>query len=185
MKKVNFIFSMLLLIIAVSVKAQSDSKSDNVYAKGTNVAGIGIGLGSSIAGYSYGSQTPAISLQYERGVADAGPGVIGIGGYVGFKSYKYSNADYSEKWRYTILGVRGLYHLTNLHVDNLDLYGGLMLSYNILHYSADGISSGSNGSAAGFSIFAGGRYYFSKSIAASAELGYGVAYINLGVALRF
>jgi hypothetical protein len=186
MKKSSFIFTMLLLVAAISVNAQSDQKGTAAYSKGSNVAGAGIGLGSSIAGYTYGSQTPAISLQYERGIAEVGPGVISIGGYLGFKSYKYSNDGFSEKWRYTIIGVRGAYHLTSLHVTNLDLYGGLMLSYNNLHFSDNDGNSGANyGSAAGFSAFVGGRYYFSKSIAAFAELGYGVAYINLGVALKF
>ncbi len=35
------------------------------------------------------------------------------------------------------------------------------------------------------SFFIGGRYYFSDSMAAMLELGYGVAYLNLGVAFKF
>jgi hypothetical protein len=33
--------------------------------------------------------------------------------------------------------------------------------------------------------FVGGRYYFKENFAAMLELGYGVAYINLGIALKF
>ena len=180
MKKGSFLFLTLLLVSIMSAKAQ-------VYEKGTNVASAGIGLGSSIAGYTYGSQTPGISLQYERGIAEAGPGVISLGGYLGFKSYKYNyGTDFTEKWKYTIIGIRGAYHLTGLNVENLDLYGGLMLSYNILSYSDNsGVSHGSYGSAAGFSAFVGGRYYFAKTLAVMAELGYGVSYLNLGLALKF
>ena len=178
MKKGIFLV-VALLVIAISIRAQT-------YSKGTNVVSAGVGLGSSVLNYSGSSQTPAISLQYERGIAEAGPGVISLGGYLGFKSYKYSGQGYSYKWKYTIVGVRGSYHLTELKVENLDLYGGLMLSYNIVSYSNSlGTSTASYGSTAGFSAFVGGRYYFSKNIAVFAELGYGVAYINLGVALKF
>jgi hypothetical protein len=183
MKKGNFLLVTLLLISIISVKAQT-------YSKGINVVSAGVGLGSSIAGYTYGSQSPAISFQYERGLFDAGPGVISLGGYLGFKTYKYtydySGAHYSSKWKYTIIGVRGTYHLTQLKVQNLDLYGGLMLSYNNLSFSDNsGNSTASYGSASGFSAFVGGRYYFAKNIGVFTELGYGVAYVNLGLATKF
>lgn len=180
----KMIISAVLFFCIGLLRAQTDSKS--TYSVGTNIVSAGIGLGSSIAGYTYGSQSPAISLQYERGVADAGPGVIGIGGYLGFKTYKYSSSAYSYKWQYTIIGIRGLYHLTSIKVDNLDVYGGIMVSYNNLHFSDTDTNSGANyGSAAGFSIFAGGRYYFTDKIGAFVELGYGVAYINLGLSVKF
>jgi len=52
------------------------------FQKGTNIISAGIGLGSSILSYSGASQSPALSLQYERGVWDiGGPGVISLGGY--------------------------------------------------------------------------------------------------------
>jgi hypothetical protein len=35
------------------------------------------------------------------------------------------------------------------------------------------------------SFFVGGRYYFSEFFAAMLELGYGVSYLNIGVALKF
>ncbi|MDR3711717.1 MAG: hypothetical protein P4L51_02790 [Puia sp.] len=191
MKKANTLFAFLLLLAGLSAKAQT-------YQAGTNTVSAGIGLGSSIAGYTYGSQSPGISLQYERGIWEAGPGVISLGGYLGFKSYRYSASDgygdnYSEKWNYTIVGARGAYHYTGFKVENLDVYGGLMLSYNHLSYSASasngsgsyGASGGSYGSAVGFTAFVGGRYYFANSLGAFAELGYGVSYLNVGLAYKF
>ena len=44
---------------------------------------------------------------------------------------------------------------------------------------------GSYGSAAGFSFYVGGKYFFTNNFAALAELGYGVSYLNVGVALKF
>lgn len=180
----------LLLFAVTSVKAQN-------FVKGTNIVSAGVGLGSSILSYSGAKQSPAISLQYERGIWDiGGPGVVSLGGYLGFKSYKYSDKyssyNYSEKWRYTVIGVRSAYHYNGIKADKLDVYGGIMLSYNILNYSysdngpSGGYSNkGSYGSNAGFSLYAGGRYFVSKNLALLAELGYGVAYLNLGLALKF
>src|SRR5664279_765547 len=160
MKKQIFLISLCFLFSLTSLQAQDKSKVSDVYATGTNVVSAGIGLGSSIAGYSYGSQSPAISLQYERGIWQAGPGVISLGAYLGFKTYKYNGAGYSYKWSYTIIGVRGAYHLTQIKVKNLDLYGGVMLAYNNLHFTdSQGNSAVSYGSTTGFSIFLGGRYY--------------------------
>ena len=192
MKKAIILLAIVFAISAHSLKAQT-------YAKGTNVISAGIGLGSSIAGYTYGSQSPAISLQFERGLWEAGPGVISLGGYLGFKGYKYSYNDglgdsYSQKWNYTIVGVRGAYHLTGLKVDKLDPYAGLMLSYNHLGYSVSysngagsyqGAGSGSYGSAIEFSAFVGARYFFAGSLGAYAELGFGVSNLNLGLTYKF
>jgi len=181
--------SLLLMIafgLALAARAQ-------VFQKGTNIVSAGVGLGSSILSYSGASQTPAISLQYERGVWDiGGPGVISLGGYAGFKGYSFSGPDYSQKWHYTVLGVRSAYHYNGLNVDNLDLFGGIMLSYDILSYSYSDNSgtyhvsgSGGYGSAAAFSIYVGARYFFSEHIGVLAELGYGVAYLNAGIAAKF
>ena len=158
------------------------------YKVGTNVVSAGLGLGSAIAGYSYGAQIPGFSIQYERGLWEAGPGVISVGGYVGIKTFKYSDPDYTEKWTYSIFGVRGAYHYTGLDVEGLDLYGGLLLSYNHLSYSttyAGSDLSGSWGSALYLTPFVGARYYFLPSLSAFAELGYGVSTLNIGLAFRF
>ena len=186
MKKILLL--MTFAILAFGARSQE-------FVKGTNILGAGIGLGSSILSYSGASQTPALSLQYERGVWEAGPGVISLGGYAGYKGYSYSgkSAGYSfdEKWHYTVLGVRSAYHYNGWDLQKLDLYAGVMLSYNILSYSysdnagASVANAGAYGSAAGFSLYVGGRYFFSEHFAAVAELGYGVAFLNVGVAAKF
>ena len=176
----------------MSVTALIFTARGQEFQKGTNILSAGIGLGSSILSYSGASQTPALSLQYERGVWDiGGPGVISLGGYAGYKGYSFSGTDFSEKWHYTVLGVRSAYHYNGLNVDKLDLYGGVMLSYNILSYSyADNTGysvsgNGSYGSTAGISLYVGARYFFADNFAVLAELGYGVAYLNVGIAAKF
>lgn len=173
------------LITSVAAYAQQ-------FVKGTNVFSAGVGLGSSLGSFSYGSQTPALSLQYERGVWEIGDrNVISLGGYAGRKSYKYSGSGYTEKWGYTIIGIRSAFHYNGINSDKFDVYGGAMLSYNILNYKYkdnNGTNiggSGNYGSAAGFTLYIGGCYFFTSNVAAFAELGYGVSYLTLGLAFKF
>jgi hypothetical protein len=184
-------------LLLMAVTGLSLSVHAQEFVKGTNIVSAGIGLGSSILSYSAASQTPALSLQYERGVWDiGGPGVISLGGYIGYKGYSYSGKagaySYDQKWHYTVVGIRSAYHYNGFNVDKLDVYGGAMLSYNHLSYTysdnggAGGVSgSGSYGSAVGLSLYVGGRYFFTDNIAALIELGYGVAYLNVGIAIKF
>ncbi len=185
-----------ILFIAVSAAAIFSASFHDVVAQefktGDNVLSLGLGLGSSIGNSGYSSQTPGISLQYEHGQWDVGgPGVISLGGYVGFKSFKYEYsypAIYSDKWSYTVIGIRSAYHLNMINVDHLDLYGGLMLSDNILSYTYDGPSQynvGNYGSSIGLSLYIGGRYYFSDNGGAFMELGYGVSYLTIGGHYKF
>lgn len=191
-----------LLILAFLVAGIAAAACAQSFKEGTNIISAGIGLGSTLGSYTYSSQTPALSLQYERGVWEVGgPGVISLGGYIGIKSYKYSdtysdgfgNYSYSEKWNYTIIGVRSAYHYTGLKNGKFDIYGGVMLSYNILSFkysdnasaSSSSSAGSSYGSTPGFSLYAGGRYYFATKFAAFAELGYGISFLNLGVEYKF
>lgn len=148
---------------------------------GTNVISGGIGLGGNFGSYNTSTQTPGFSINYERGIWDAGPGVVSLGGYVGTKTYKYKYSNSVDKWSYTIVGVKGAYHYNGFEVENLDVYGGVLLSYNVLSYSG----LGSYGSRAGVTGFLGGRWYFTDSLAVFAEAGYGVAYLTLGISFRF
>lgn len=188
MKKIALAFLVSTLFATVS-HAQ-------FFQKGTNVVSAGVGLGGHFGSFSYGSQTPGISVQYEKGIWETGgPGVISLGGYAGIKGYKYSGSSgsyhYDEKWNYTVIGVRSAYHYNGIKNEKFDVYGGLMLSYNILSYkfSDNGGTStykgGSYGSNLGFSAYVGGRYLFTENLGAFAELGYGVSYLTLGLALRF
>jgi len=185
--------SVSVFIVAMAVCTTASAQA---FLKGTNVVSAGIGFGGSFGSFSYGSQTPGISVQYEKGVWEiGGPGVISLGGYVGRKGYKYSGAagtyHYSQKWNYTIIGVRSAYHYNGINNEKADLYGGLMLSYNILNYKYEDnggfnqSTAGSYGSAAGFTAYVGGRYFLSDNIGLFAEVGYGVSYLTVGAAYKF
>ncbi|MEZ4808277.1 MAG: hypothetical protein R2815_12510 [Flavobacteriales bacterium] len=186
-----FLFATTLTAMACATRVNAQ------FEIGDNVAGISIGLGGNYVTNT--SQSPALGLSFEHGVTDLGPGVLGIGGYLGYKSlgYKarYINA-YEYDWRYTylILGVRGAWHYNEWHGnDRLDTYGGLMLSYNSVSWKdntvypsgAVVVSSGSASSGLGFTGFLGTRYYFNDNFAVHGELGYGIAILNLGLSYKF
>lgn len=179
MKKVIFI--LLVVAMATSVSAQP-------FQKGTTAANVGIGLGTALGGL--GKARPAISVSVDHGFWDiGGPGVISLGGYIGNTGYKYTDLGYTAKWNYIVIGARGAYHYNGFtDLPNLDVYGGAMLGYNIVKYTADGAGadlSNNYGSGIGLSGFVGGRWLFTENIGGYAELGYGVSVLAVGVTFIF
>ncbi len=173
---------MVLAVVAVvGLFAQQ-----NTFSKGDKVINLGVGLGSSIYGSGYSSGIPPLSGSFELGIKDNlfnEQSSLGVGGYLGF-----STATWGDYYSYSsiIVGARGLLHYQL--VDNLDTYAGVLLGYNISSYKYTGVgtSIGGGASAGGliYAGFLGARYYFSPKFAAMAELGYGIAILNLGVSLK-
>lgn len=178
MKKL-FLFVVAAMLFATSVNAQSFANKDNVL-------GLTVGIGG---GYGI-----PVSLQYERGVYNINNKMsIGVGGLVGYGG-KSSSVASLGKWRYSnfLLGARGAWHYTG--VKKLDLYAGLMLGYDVASakFTWQDESLKNNypeptTSAGGFlwSAYVGARYYFTKNFGINAELGYGMAYLNLGIVYKF
>lgn len=185
-----------------------------VFEEGTNAVNLGIGLGGF--GYSYISRglngkyvvSPTFNFAFDRGLKKLGPDVLGIGGMVGFKTVKYTETsstyyytyDYDRRWSNIILGVRGTYHLNWWHnVDKLDLYGGVLLGFNIGAYTSnttrtdrftgattdfdDGYSAASSFPIYG--AFAGARFMFTEHFGVYGEVGYSVAALNAGLTFTF
>lgn len=73
-------------------------------------------------------------------------------------------------------------------MDKFDTYAGALLGYDIVSAKEVGDVPGTYNateSSVRLDLFVGGRYYFTDRFAAMAEIGYGIAYLNLGVALKF
>ncbi|MDP2914772.1 MAG: outer membrane beta-barrel protein [Candidatus Aminicenantes bacterium] len=96
---------------------------------------------------------------------------IGIGGTVTYWGW---NADPYGKYTTIILSAEALYHLTNLKLDKIDLYGGAGLGFAINSFSYNsGWSSdywSPGGSGLDLGIIIGGRYYFSPKMAVSLRI---------------
>lgn len=183
MKKTIFFFTLAVVALCglQSVTAQE-------FAKGTNVINAGIGIGGNFyyGGLGNSSQSLGISASYERGIWETGDfGIVSLGGYLGYKGYTSNRFDNGNryKYNYTIIGARGAFHYIGLNVENLDVYGGVMLSLNIASFDGDfenNLSTRPSGS-----IFVGGRWYFTENFGVFAEAGYGVSFLSVGASFRF
>ena len=154
---------------------------------------LGIGVGNR---YGYGtgflggssSVTPAISLSYERGLIPLGPGVLGVGGFVGYQGATYDFGG-GDRWKYTdvIVTVRGAFHYPVS--PQIDAYGGLGLGLRYAGVSFEGSNFGGLGVASvnelASGLFVGGRYFFNEKIGGFAELGYDQTYLKVGLTARF
>jgi hypothetical protein len=188
MKMRNLLVIVLILGSFAALNAQPVEKGDKIL-------NLGIGLGSTLySGSYYKSTIPPVSASLEVVIKDDlfnDKGALGLGGYIGYTGFKSEYAwgnDYYG-WKYTniIIGPRGYLHYNFL--DKLDTYTGLLIGYWIStnkEYGTiqSGYTAGSYGGVT-WSWFAGGRYFFSDNFAGMLELGYGISYLNIGVALKF
>lgn len=162
--------------------------SAQTYDEGDNLLNIGIGLGSA---FKTGTTSlPPISASFEHGFTDK----ISAGGIIAYTGSKeeisFGTTTYTFKYSYLIIGARGSYHFYN--TDKLDAYGGLMLGYNIANSKVEvtgpsGVFNPQPASVGGvaYGFHLGGRYYFNDKVAAFAELGYGLAILNVGITMKF
>lgn len=186
MKKV--VITLFAAILALQLSAQ-----ESLFNKGDKALNLSIGLGTGALYSSGTSSMLPVSASFEVGIVDgiADVGSVGIGGYIGYTAYKvdYSwfGGNYGWKYSNTIIGARGTFHYP--FIEKLDTYGGLILGYNIVSAKEYGDFANAwpdaTSSYAVFSPFVGGKYYFSENFAGLVELGYGIAYLNVGVAFKF
>lgn len=181
----------LVILLFVTFSVSQLFGQTPTFSKGDRVLNLGLGFGTTLySGSYYKSQVPPLSASFEIGVADEiiDKGVIGVGGYLGYSSYKYEYNNWGWKYSNLIIGARGNFHYP--FVDDLDTYTGLLLGYNISSSSefgtmGPGLDYSASSGGLVYSWFIGARYYFKENLAAMAELGYGITYLNLGVAFKF
>ena len=163
------------IIIAVAFMLGVSTVNAQTFNEGTSVVQLGAGIGSDFG--------LPLGLSYEYGISDK----IGIGGYVGYasKSYTTGFSAFDYKVTYMIFGAKGNYHF--YQSDKIDAYGGVLLGYNSAKVTYDNSSSGFTAPSYGGAVFGGtvgARYYFTESIAAFAEVGYGIGYLTAGLAYK-
>lgn len=194
---------------AQSAKAKSSSGGSKCFNENTKIINIGVGFfGTSY--YRYGrsgaykyQQSPAISASYEHALPEKiGPGYIGVGAFIGYRTayyrfddYYYNNERYYYKhqWTYSFWALRAAYHLEDLCTDKGEVYFGSSIGIRAQKYrfetnSTDPYSNNyrlSDGSIwLGWSVFAGGRYYFTDHLGLYGELGYGITWFTLGMSIK-
>ena len=173
MQKLLTILSLVVLFVSLT--------NAQVYRKGANNLNIGIGPG--LAGIYGSMDIPAISVGFQAGVHEK----ISVGGIVGYSASTFGEGQYEWTYSYIFIGARGEYHFVDLDVDDFDLYGGVTLGYNIVSVSEPDNYPGNYGVEGSYLLYGfhlGGRYYFTPTVGAFLELGYGVGYIVVGVSFR-
>lgn len=189
MKKIT-----LLLLLISGITAGTYAQN---FSKGTTHLSLGAGIGGYFS-YSYigdFSSTPTIFVAVDHGIIDAlGPGNLGVGGFIGYKSskYEYYSGFYNDigKWTDFVIGARGNYHLI-LDNESLDVYGGLSLGLVFQSYTFEsddpfytGYNFDTNSSFLYYALSVGGKYFFTENLGVFGELGYDVAWIKLGLTLN-
>jgi len=179
MKTKIFVLSLVMALFVNVAEAQ-------IAVKDSKFLNLGLGLGTNLySGAYYSLQVPPLNASFEVVVKDQlfdENSSLGVGGYLGYTAYKWSHSTWGWKYSSLVIGPRGYLHY--FFLDKLDTYSGLLLGYNILTSKWTGTGSESVSASSGgvaWSWFIGGRYFFNENIAAMAELGYGVTYLNIGI----
>ncbi len=167
------------------------TQAQYLFSKGDLDLNLGLGFFNNL--YPNSELTigiPPISATIDYALEEGyGPGVIGIGGIIGFSSFKdestIGNLTFGYKYSALFIGARGTYHLEL--VDNLDTYGGLSLYYISMDekmYGTELTIQEPLKSKMGLSLIVGGKYYFTDKLAVFGELGYNIAWLTAGVTFR-
>lgn len=177
MRHTRVLVTLLVLVLVTTGIAFGQ----NAYMKDNKVIHAGIGFG--LAGLYGSSSLPPITAGFEYGLENK----ISLGGMVGFAGSKETVFGGEWSYSYVIIGARGAYHFLENN-DKVDAYGGVMLGYNIVSSSASTTIPGFTFSASGsymlFGIYGGARYYFSPNFGVYGEVGYGVGFLNIGIAYK-
>ena len=197
MKKSLFTFLSICLVTSYAAFGGSNTSSlltnevEPMFFEGDKVISVGLGLGTTLySGRYYNTKVPPVSVSFELGVEDdflTEDMTLGVGGYVGYASseYKWRHANWGWNYTYIVVGGRGALHYPI--VENIDTYAGVMMGLNIVLSSEFGDGAGdisASGSGLIYGLYGGARYYFSEDIAFMAELGYGIAYLTIGISLK-
>ena len=194
LKNTKKIISSLFILLLLS---GSTFAAEPAFDKGSNVIGLGIGMGVNYGSYGgyYGSAnvSPTLYAAYDHGFfPEVGPGTIGIGAVIAYKSSSSKYLTYKSKYSSTIVGLRGTYHLTLLKDKNnkFDPYAGVTFGLRFNSYK-DPYSDYYN-YAYSYSkvnpiagVFVGAHYNFVPNFGAHAELGYDISFLRVGINFNF
>ncbi|MEI6681752.1 MAG: hypothetical protein WCO44_03940 [Bacteroidota bacterium] len=146
---------------------------------------IGIGPGNAFFGNGQGFGF-AEKVSVEKGMWDAGPGIVTLGGEVTSSAFRYNFGDgWNESWANFFFAARSAYHY-GWDVEGLDTYGGIPLGIGFTVHSVDN-HPGSHGYTPVypyFGVFFGASWFFTKKIGVNGEVGYNSTHANLGVIIK-
>jgi hypothetical protein len=148
---------------------------DDYSVYGKNFLNAGVGIGTYYEGLPFGAS-------FEHGFTNN----ISAGVFIDYSTHSYADFP-GSKLNIIYGGVRGSYHFAKLfNVTNpkFDPYAGVALGYYSVNFTSADFGSPYS-STVFFGVHAGARYLFSNNIGGFAEVGYGVAALNLGLSFKF
>jgi len=203
MKKA-ILFLLALIVLSAVTNAQK------AFEDGTKLINAGVGLWLYDYGFTTGlgsssRNSPVFCVSYEQSYRKAGPGIIGVGGFITYQSSFYRNTNnsylgtnyyYEHRYRSFVAAARAVYHWDVLNWENAEVYGGAIagLRFQTYSYSSDIPEA----AAPSFrhrtgtivrsvaSLFVGARWYFAPNFAVYAETsgGYGLPYLSGGITFK-
>lgn len=144
--------------------------------KGSTFLSGGVGIGSAL----YGGVPIFGNLEY--GLTDN----LSLGLDVAYLSYEEEYIYSSATWTVITVGPRLSYYYTEMlgiEDPRLALYAGVFVGYAAASYESDFIDIEAADPLA-YNVYAGLRYMFNEKFAGTAELGYGLATLRLGLAVK-
>lgn len=156
------------------------------FQKGNVVISVASGFGRNYNYYGSYVSLPALSVSTDIGIINnAGPGNIGVGGMVGFKTAYSKHEYYNARWTNYVIAARATYHLTILKHNKFDPYGGVIVGIRIYDYKDSYYNSSYNPYNYNrvypvTGVFLGAKYNFSKFFAGFAEVGYDISLFRIG-----
>lgn len=168
----------LLAAATPAVAQRAHTTNTPTFRMGETLLGPTIGLGG------LGGANLSIGGRFEHAIKplpDFGNGTLGIGVNLDYYSYTYKGPGYDWSYRYIPVSVTANYHFAmSPEYQKFDPFFGLGLGYSVASVSGGGTAT----SDLYFVGTLGGRYFFNPRTALQAEIGTGVATLNLGVMFR-
>lgn len=174
----------------VAVSAQNTIETEE------NILQIGLGTSPNYYSYNFGF-TPTVSLGFQRGITELGPGTLTLGLIGAFNSRSYT--DYytaKNRWKRTwtnfLIGPRAEWH-ANFDVDKLDFYVGLTIAMRYESYKREWLDDYKDDNYKdnfGGAYLVGGphvglAYYLTNSVGLFGEFGYTINWMTVGVDFKF
>ena len=169
------------LFLAVVVVFFTSSVFAQNFAKGDKALNVGIGLGWGTYATSL-TPIPSFNASFEAGIVDIpNVGVIGVGGFGGFRFSPYSGGVYTN----TIVAARGVFHFQFFDTGDFDLYAGIHTGFGFTNWNYTDDFYDYHDSYFVDDVFAGARWMKSEKFGFFAELGYGISYLKGGITMKF
>jgi hypothetical protein len=172
-----------LLTLTTNVYSQKSAPLSPM-DQGSWVFSGGVGAATTVFGNGYGFG-PGFKFFVENGTFKLGPGVLTLGGEMGFSFFSDKFLGFKESWYNIMFGARSAYHY-GWNVPGLDTYGGIPLGigFSVYSHSSKIHYRGYHAVYPYLGLFLGTSYFFNNLVGINGEVGYNVTYANLGVIFR-